>query len=77
MKYKNNPAKPLGDGEILLFIQQFWILADRMRKMLYYVQDSINNLLISASEFDESSISCGLSRRPEVRIFTGRRINNH
>jgi hypothetical protein len=24
-----------------------------MRKMLYYVQDSINNLLISASEIDE------------------------
>lgn len=39
--------------------------------MLDYVQDSINNLLISASEIDESRISCGPSSCPEVRIFTG------
>jgi hypothetical protein len=36
MKYKNIPAKPLGEEEMLHFLQQFSILADRMREKLYY-----------------------------------------
>ncbi|WP_342421554.1 hypothetical protein [Paenibacillus sp. FSL E2-0178] len=43
MKYKNNPAKSLEKGEIMPFVQQFWIWADRMKEMLYYVQDFIKN----------------------------------
>jgi hypothetical protein len=39
MKYKNCPAKPLGKGEMLHFVQQFWIWADIIGKMLYSVQD--------------------------------------
>ncbi|WP_268794631.1 hypothetical protein [Paenibacillus sp. IHB B 3415] len=39
MKYKNIPAKPLGEEEMLHFLQQISIWADRMRKMLYYGQD--------------------------------------
>ncbi|MEK3683607.1 hypothetical protein [Paenibacillus sp. FSL R10-2736] len=41
MKYKNNPAKSLEKGAIMPFVQQFWIWADRMKEMLYYVQDFI------------------------------------
>ncbi|MEI2394797.1 MULTISPECIES: hypothetical protein [Paenibacillus] len=41
MKYKNIPAKPLGEEEMLHFLQQSSILADRMRKMLYSVQDFV------------------------------------
>ncbi|WP_281365825.1 hypothetical protein [Paenibacillus phytohabitans] len=39
MKYNNSPAKPLGKGEMLHFVQQFWIWGDIIGKMLYYVQD--------------------------------------
>lgn len=38
-KYKNYPAKPPGGGEMLYFIQQSWIRAEILRKMLYFVQD--------------------------------------
>ncbi|WP_342421431.1 hypothetical protein [Paenibacillus sp. FSL E2-0178] len=41
MKYNNPPAKPLGEEEMLHFLQQSSILADRMRKMLYSVQDFV------------------------------------
>lgn len=44
MKYNNNPAKPLEKAEILPFVQQFWIWADRMKGMLYYVQDYIKKV---------------------------------
>lgn len=39
MKYRNSPPKPYGEGELLPFLQQFWIWADLMRKMLYSGQD--------------------------------------
>lgn len=39
MKYNNVPDRPLGEEEMLHFLQQFRILADRMRKMLYFMQD--------------------------------------
>ncbi|WP_281192295.1 hypothetical protein [Paenibacillus borealis] len=39
MKYKNFPAKRLGGGEMLHFVQQFWIRAEIIRGMLYLVQD--------------------------------------
>ncbi|WP_171720854.1 hypothetical protein [Paenibacillus phytohabitans] len=38
MKYRNHPAKPLGGGELLHFLQQFRIWDDLMRGMLYFVQ---------------------------------------
>lgn len=38
-KYKNYPAKPSGGEEMLYFIQQSWIRANILRKMLYFVQD--------------------------------------
>ncbi|KHL91112.1 hypothetical protein QW71_36570, partial [Paenibacillus sp. IHB B 3415] len=42
MKYNNLPAKRLRGGGMLYFIQQFWIRAEIMRKMLYFVQDFFN-----------------------------------
>ncbi|WP_342422557.1 hypothetical protein [Paenibacillus sp. FSL E2-0178] len=50
MKYNNNPAEPLEYGEKLQFVQQFWIWADLRRGMLYYVQDLIKSIWISATE---------------------------
>ncbi|WP_281192086.1 hypothetical protein [Paenibacillus borealis] len=41
MKYKNNPVEPLEKGEMLPFVQQFWIWASMWRKMLYFGQDFI------------------------------------
>lgn len=38
MKYRNCPAEPLGGGELLHFLQHFWIRGDWMREMLYFVQ---------------------------------------
>ncbi|KHL96329.1 hypothetical protein QW71_07695 [Paenibacillus sp. IHB B 3415] len=39
MKYNNLPAEPPGGGEMLPFVQQFWITAALRSKMLYLVQD--------------------------------------
>ncbi|AIQ56797.1 hypothetical protein [Paenibacillus borealis] len=44
MKYKNCPAKPLEQAEILPFVQQFWSWADRMREIgnnpdLFHIPD--------------------------------------
>lgn len=41
MKYNNNSAKskPLGRGEFLHFVQQFWFWNDLIGIMLYFVQD--------------------------------------
>lgn len=41
MKYSNFPAKLRGEGELLYFVQQLWIRAGNMRRMLYFVQDYI------------------------------------
>jgi hypothetical protein len=45
MKYNNPPAKPLGEEEMLHFLQQSSILADRMREMLYSVQDFVCEMI--------------------------------
>ncbi|MEK3674562.1 hypothetical protein [Paenibacillus sp. FSL R10-2771] len=39
MKYKNYLIHLLGSEEMLHFLQQFWILADFRRGMLYLMQD--------------------------------------
>ncbi|MEK4327000.1 hypothetical protein MKX70_14330 [Paenibacillus sp. FSL R7-0312] len=41
MKYKNIPVKLLGEEEMLHFLQQSSIWADRMREMLYFGQDFV------------------------------------
>ncbi|MEI2394880.1 hypothetical protein [Paenibacillus phytohabitans] len=52
MKYNNNPAEPLEQGEMLPFVQQFWIRTDRRGEMLYLVQDFSISYWISATEAD-------------------------
>lgn len=39
MKYRNSPAKLLGEGVMLYFIQHIPIMAGLVKKMLYFVQD--------------------------------------
>ncbi|MEI2396924.1 MULTISPECIES: hypothetical protein [Paenibacillus] len=39
MEYNNSPAKPVGRGGMLYFLQQFPVTADLMKGMLYFVQE--------------------------------------
>ncbi|MEI2394258.1 hypothetical protein [Paenibacillus phytohabitans] len=39
MKYKNSTAKPPARGEMLPFVQQFLIMVDLIKELLYLVQD--------------------------------------
>ncbi|NOU83163.1 hypothetical protein GC101_30320 [Paenibacillus sp. LMG 31459] len=69
MKYNNNPAKSLEKGEILPFVQQFWIWADRMKEMLYYVQDYIKSCLSPPRKADEIGIHAPILRRAYIVLY--------
>lgn len=44
MKYKNKPVQLLIRRGLLYLIQQFWVKADIIREMLYFVQELYNEM---------------------------------